>query len=72
MLNRFSIEIKASDASGKALQKAASGIYRDRSFRNLPESLKNRYFSPTPSGMAITESLHKTVQFKKSQPSLAK
>jgi len=65
MLNRFSIEIKASDASGKALQKAASGIYRDRSFRNLPESLKNRYFSPTPSGMAITESLHKTVQFKK-------
>lgn len=65
LLNRFSIEINASDASGKALKQAATGVYRNRSFRNLSETLKNRYFSQTQPGLGITKTLHARVQFQK-------
>ena len=38
------IEIFASDASDAALAKARMGIYRERSFRSLPASLRAKYF----------------------------
>ena len=40
------IEIIASDASEAALLKARERIYRERSFRSLPESLRDKYFVP--------------------------
>jgi chemotaxis protein methyltransferase CheR len=42
---RAPIEIYASDASTKALEKARLGLYRDRSFRQLPPKLRERYFT---------------------------
>ena len=43
--DRASIEIHASDASEAALQRAALQRYRPRSFRQLPEELRRRYFT---------------------------
>ena len=54
--NRARIEIHASDASTAAIDKARAARYRDRSFRALPEALRDKYFieeggasSPVPS-----------------------
>ena len=43
--DRASIEIHASDASEAALQRAALRRYRPRSFRQLPEELRRKYFT---------------------------
>lgn len=40
------IQIFASDASDAALVKARTCLYRERSFRSLPEALKQKYFEP--------------------------
>jgi chemotaxis protein methyltransferase CheR len=42
---RAPIEIYASDASTRALERARSGLYRERSFRNLPPELREKYFT---------------------------
>ena len=54
--NRAPIEIHASDASTSAIDKARAGLYRERSFRALPDALREKYFveqdgtsSPIPS-----------------------
>src|SRR5215208_2201471 len=44
-LGRAPIEIRASDASTAAVGKARRGVYRERSFRNLPAHLRDRYFT---------------------------
>jgi len=44
-LGRAPIEIRASDASPAAVEKARRGVYRERSFRNLPAELRARYFT---------------------------
>jgi chemotaxis protein methyltransferase CheR len=44
-LGRVPIEIRASDASTSAVEKARRGVYRERSFRNLPPGLRARYFT---------------------------
>jgi chemotaxis protein methyltransferase CheR len=44
-LARAPIEIRASDASPAAVEKARRGVYRERSFRNLPAELRARYFT---------------------------
>jgi chemotaxis protein methyltransferase CheR len=45
-LGRAPIEIYATDISPAAIAKAQAGIYRERSFRALPEHLRKRYFVP--------------------------
>jgi chemotaxis protein methyltransferase CheR len=44
-LGRVPVEIHASDASPAAVEKARRGVYRERSFRNLPAELRARYFT---------------------------
>jgi chemotaxis protein methyltransferase CheR len=44
-LGRAPIEIHASDASTTAVAKARRGVYRERSFRNLPAELRAKYFT---------------------------
>lgn len=46
--DRASIEIYASDASEAALFKARQGRYGRRSFRQLPDDLRDKYFTRTP------------------------
>ena len=45
---RAAIEIHASDASEAALARAAQRRYGPRSFRQLPEALREKYFTRTP------------------------
>jgi chemotaxis protein methyltransferase CheR len=42
--DRLPIEIMGSDASSTALEKARAGRFRERSFRNLPANLRQKYF----------------------------
>src|SRR5919206_376340 len=44
-LGRAPIEIRATDASPAAIEKARRGVYRERSFRNLPAELRGKYFT---------------------------
>ncbi|MFL6281870.1 MAG: CheR family methyltransferase [Pyrinomonadaceae bacterium] len=44
-LARVPVEIRASDASPAAIEKARRGVYRERSFRNLPAELRAKYFT---------------------------
>ena len=44
-LGRVPVEIHASDASPAAIEKARRGVYRERSFRNLPAELRAKYFT---------------------------
>jgi chemotaxis protein methyltransferase CheR len=44
-LGRAPIDIRASDASTAAVEKARRGVYRERAFRNLPPELRARYFT---------------------------
>lgn len=62
-LERIPIKIYASDISPKAINVARAGIYRDRSFRAMPESLKQKYFQPVEQGWQIDRSLHSQIQW---------
>ena len=44
LLSDGRIEIVASDASGAMLDRAREGVYRERSFRQLPPTLREKYF----------------------------
>ncbi|HAO12988.1 MAG TPA: chemotaxis protein CheR [Planktothrix sp. UBA8407] len=60
---RVPIEIWASDASSKAINKALSGVYRQYSFRSFPESLKAKYFSAHNDGWKVSSLIHNRVHW---------
>jgi len=60
---RASIEILASDASTKAIQRAQAGVYRERAFRNLPADLRERYFEQDGSGWRVRSDIHARVKW---------
>lgn len=59
------IEIIASDASEAALEKARSGIYRERSFRALPPEIKDKYFTPHRQHWLLNPDLMSRVRFER-------
>ncbi|MBL9169425.1 MAG: protein-glutamate O-methyltransferase CheR [Verrucomicrobiales bacterium] len=58
------IRIHASDASDKALQKAASALYRERAFRLLPEAFRRQYFEEQPKGWKLNSQIAGRVTFQ--------
>lgn len=60
---RASIEIEASDASSKAIDRAKRGLYRERAFRNLPAHLRDRYFEPEGSGWRVRSDIHSRIKW---------
>lgn len=58
------IEITASDASPMALQKAKAAIYRERSFRALPFTLRRKYFAPVPGGSKLAPEMVARIKFR--------
>jgi chemotaxis protein methyltransferase CheR len=60
---RAHIEIYASDASAAAIEKARRGIYRERSFRSLPPTLRDKYFSEDQGGLRVAPSLHARIKW---------
>lgn len=60
---KASIEILASDASSKAIERAKQGVYRERAFRNLPAHLRARYFEPEGSGWRVRNDIHSRIHW---------
>ncbi|HYV09521.1 MAG TPA: protein-glutamate O-methyltransferase CheR [Pyrinomonadaceae bacterium] len=60
---RASIEIVASDASSKAIDRAVRGVYRERAFRNLPGALRDRYFERDGTDWRIRSDIHSRVKW---------
>jgi len=58
-----SIEILASDASTNAIARAVEGLYRERSFRNLPAHLRARYFQPDGSLWRVKNNIHSRIKW---------
>src|SRR5262245_18489799 len=52
------IEILASDASTKAIDRSMAGVYRDRVFRNLSYELRDRYFVSEGSAWRVRSDIH--------------
>ena len=48
--DRAAVEVRASDASEAALQRAAARLYGERAFRQLPAPMRARYFREESSG----------------------
>lgn len=59
------IEIRGSDASEIALERARTGVYRERSFRALPLELRQKYFDPVPGGYALHRKVAERVTFQR-------
>ncbi len=60
-----SIEIVATDFNVEALTRARKGEFRARSFRSLPDKLRQRYFQPTTENTSqISESIRERVRFE--------
>jgi len=60
---RAPIEIYASDASPRAIQKARRGVYRQRSFRSLSPALRAKYFTSEGGTWRVSPALHARVQW---------
>ena len=60
---RASIEIVASDASTKAIERAVNGVYKERAFRNLSAELRERYFEPEGSLWRIRSDIHSRIKW---------
>ncbi len=61
--DRAAIEIYASDASVAAIERARRGSYRERSFRNLPGELRDKYFREAEGLSQIAPNLHSRIKW---------
>ncbi len=59
--DRAPIQIYASDASPSAIANARRGVYRQRSFRNLPADLHAKYFTRVENGWEVTPEIHRQI-----------
>lgn len=59
------VEIHASDASPAALEAAAAGMYRERAFRTLPISLRDRYFTRESSRWRVDPRLQARISWSR-------
>jgi len=59
------VQIAASDASQAALDAAAAGVYRERSFRSLPVTVRQRYFTPEGSRWRIDPALARRISWSR-------
>ncbi len=62
---RHPIEIIASDGSEAALEKARSGIYRERSFRVSPPQIRTKYFKPHREHWLLNPDVMSRVRFER-------
>jgi chemotaxis protein methyltransferase CheR len=60
---RVPIELHASDASPAAIERAATGLYRGRSFRNLPLEARERWFRREGDAWRVSPALHARVSW---------
>ena len=61
--DRAPIELLGSDASPAAITRAERGWYGARSLRNLPEAMRDKYFSACDGGWMVTPELRRRVSY---------
>jgi chemotaxis protein methyltransferase CheR len=61
---RAQIEILASDASTKAIDRAGQGFYKERAFRNFPPHLRDRYFRQEGAGWRVRSDIHSRIKWR--------
>lgn len=61
--DRLPIRLLASDASPAAIARARQGSYGERSFRNLPPAMREKYFAPADNRWTVIPSLHQRVSY---------
>jgi chemotaxis protein methyltransferase CheR len=59
--DRLPIEIHGSDGSPLAISRARAGVYRPRSFRALPDYLREKYFTARGADLAPVEALTRRI-----------
>lgn len=59
------LSLKATDLSPRALEKAATGFYRELSFRATPPEFIARYFRPFEGGFFISDEIKRMVEFSR-------
>ena len=59
------VNILATDIDENALSRAKLGIYPERSFNEVPNEMKRKYFSQEGSYYKISDEIKRTVDFKK-------
>lgn len=64
-LNRWKIDILATDINADALRRAKTGIYTPWSFRETSDEMKKKYFSPVGSCFEINSQIKNMVSFEK-------
>ena len=64
-LEKYPIEIFASDASPMALEKAQRGVYREKSFRSFSPALRQKYFEPVEGGSKLSAEIMRRVKFSR-------
>ena len=62
-LERSPIEIVASDASPALIERARQGLYGERSFRSLPQALRDKYFRREDGRWRIDRGVHERVRW---------
>jgi chemotaxis protein methyltransferase CheR len=62
-LERIPVRVVGSDASGRLLERARRGVYGERSFRSLPPTLRQKYFTFQQGGWRIDPSLHERIEW---------
>ena len=60
--DRVDIRIHAGDASPAIVQRARTGLYRERSFRTLPPDLRDKYFTCENGAWRVQPALHRRVR----------
>jgi len=60
---RVSIEIVATDASSKAIDRAVKGVYRERAFPNFPPRLRDRYFERDGTDWRVRSDVHSRIKW---------
>jgi chemotaxis protein methyltransferase CheR len=61
---RATVVVHASDASPAAIAKARRGVYRERSLRNLPDRLRDRYFRRDGNDWLVAEELRSRIDWR--------
>jgi chemotaxis protein methyltransferase CheR len=61
--DRISIKIDATDLSRSALYKSRQGLYRERSFRNLPIALRDKFFEKEGNAWRVDPALHSRIRW---------
>jgi chemotaxis protein methyltransferase CheR len=57
------VQLRASDLSPRALDKARTGFYRELSFRATPPEMVQKYFRPFEGGFFVNDEVKKMVDF---------